>query len=150
MVTPVERGLDEPVEVTGTVTATVTDPLPVSGTFYQVTQPVSIASMPTTPVTGTFYQATQPVSGTFYQATQPVSIASLPVAPEDNKAVVVYEDGNYAYICRASEGTSVSAASWQVKKIDMSSGVVLKYADGNDSYDNLATSLAVVSALSYS
>lgn len=35
---------------------------PVSGTFYQATQPVSIASMPSTPVTGTFYQATQPVS----------------------------------------------------------------------------------------
>lgn len=57
--------------------------VPVSGTFYQTTQPVSIASMPTTPVTGTFWQATQPVSiasmpstpvtGTFWQATQPVS-----------------------------------------------------------------------------
>jgi hypothetical protein len=35
---------------------------PVSGTFWQVTQPVSIASMPSTPVTGTFWQATQPVS----------------------------------------------------------------------------------------
>ena len=36
--------------------------LPVSGTFWQTTQPVSIASMPTTPVSGTFWQATQPVS----------------------------------------------------------------------------------------
>jgi len=34
----------------------------VDGTFYQATQPVSLASMPSTPVTGTFYQATQPVS----------------------------------------------------------------------------------------
>ncbi len=34
----------------------------VTGTFYQATQPVSIATMPSTPVTGTFYQATQPVS----------------------------------------------------------------------------------------
>lgn len=62
--------------VSGTVTANtglaqpVTDAqlrataLPVSGTFYQATQPVSIAAMPTTPVTGTFFQATQPVSGT--------------------------------------------------------------------------------------
>ncbi len=40
------------------------DPLPVSGTFYQATQPVSISAMPSTPVTGTFWQATQPVSGT--------------------------------------------------------------------------------------
>ena len=36
--------------------------IPVTGTFYQTTQPVSISTMPTTPVTGTFYQATQPVS----------------------------------------------------------------------------------------
>lgn len=61
---------------------------PVTGVFFQATQPVSIASMPSTPVTGTFWQATQPVSiatmpstpvtGTFWQATQPVSIAALP------------------------------------------------------------------------
>lgn len=36
----------------------------VTGTFYQATQPISIATMPSTPVTGTFWQATQPVSGT--------------------------------------------------------------------------------------
>ena len=36
----------------------------VSGTFWQTTQPVSIATMPSTPVTGTFWQTTQPVSGT--------------------------------------------------------------------------------------
>jgi hypothetical protein len=55
-----------------------TSPWVVSGTFWQATQPVSIASMPSTPVTGTFWQTTQPVSGAFYQATQPVSIASMP------------------------------------------------------------------------
>lgn len=37
-------------------------PVPISGTFWQATQPVSIASMPSTPVTGTFWQATQPIS----------------------------------------------------------------------------------------
>lgn len=36
--------------------------VPVSGTFWQTTQPVSIATMPSTPVTGTFWQTTQPVS----------------------------------------------------------------------------------------
>jgi hypothetical protein len=59
-----------PVPVSGTVSVGT---VPVTGTFYQATQPVSIASMPTTPVTGTFWQTTQPVSGTFWQATQPVS-----------------------------------------------------------------------------
>ena len=70
---------------------------PVSGTFYQATQPVSVAgslvvdgSAVTQPVSGAFYPVTQPVSvagslvvdgsavtqpvsGTFYQATQPIS-----------------------------------------------------------------------------
>ena len=50
---------------------------PVSGAFYQATQPVSLAA--SVAVTGTFWQATQPVSGTFYQATQPISAASLPL-----------------------------------------------------------------------
>lgn len=53
----------------------------VTGTFFQTTQPVSIASMPSTPVTGTFWQTTQPVSGSFFQATQPVSIATMPSTP---------------------------------------------------------------------
>lgn len=49
----------------------ITNPVAVTGTFFQATQPVS----------GTFWQATQPVSGTFFQATQPVSIASMPSTP---------------------------------------------------------------------
>lgn len=44
--------------------------VPVSGSFFQTTQPVSLASMPTTAVTGTFFQATQPISA-----------ASLPTHP---------------------------------------------------------------------
>lgn len=47
---------------------------PVSGAFFQVTQPVSIAAV--VGVSGTFFQATQPVSGTFFQATQPVSLST--------------------------------------------------------------------------
>ncbi len=48
--------------VSGTVTANVSGTVPVSGTFWQASQPVSIASMPATAVTGSFWQATQPVS----------------------------------------------------------------------------------------
>lgn len=64
----------QPVSIASTVNVSVQNgSLAVTGAFYPATQPVSIASMPTTPVTGTFWQATQPVSGTFWQATQPVS-----------------------------------------------------------------------------
>ena len=88
--------------ISGTVTASITGTVPVSGTFYQATQPVSLVSVPTHGVTlasttvtvsslpalaaGTAQigsvtasiTGTVPVSGTFWQATQPVSLASLP------------------------------------------------------------------------
>lgn len=66
-------------------TVTVSGTVPVSGTFYQATQPVSLASVPSHAVTnaGTFAvqvtsAPTTAVTGTFWQATQPVSIASVP------------------------------------------------------------------------
>jgi len=46
----------------GATTLSALENIGVTGTFWQATQPVSIATMPTTPVTGTFWQATQPVS----------------------------------------------------------------------------------------
>jgi len=57
----------ETTKVIGTVNVAAGQTIGVTGTFWQTTQPVSIASMPSTPVTGTFWQATQPVSnaGTF-------------------------------------------------------------------------------------
>jgi hypothetical protein len=48
----------------GSTTLSALENIGVTGTFWQATQPVSIATMPTTPVTGTFWQTTQPVSGT--------------------------------------------------------------------------------------
>lgn len=66
----------------------VSGAVPVTGAFYQATQPVSIAGTVNTntgltqPLTDTQLRATPvPVSGTFYQATQPVSIASMPTTP---------------------------------------------------------------------
>ena len=63
---------------TGTVATT--------GTYFQATQPVSIATMPSTPVTGTFWPATQPVSGTV--TTTPPSNASTSVSQFGGNAVV--------------------------------------------------------------
>lgn len=86
--------------------ATGSSPFPVTGPFFQSTQPVSIATtVPVSivgggsgggpvypavgaspfPISGSVnvgnFPATQPVSGTFYQATQPVSIATtIPVS----------------------------------------------------------------------
>jgi len=50
--------------------------LAVTGTFWQATQPVSLATAPTTPVTGTFWQATQPISGTVTANNQSLTTGS--------------------------------------------------------------------------
>jgi hypothetical protein len=70
--------------VTGSVS--VANTVPVSGTFWQATQPVSgtvTANVSgTVPVSGTFWQATQPVSGTVtanISGTVPVSISSVTI-----------------------------------------------------------------------
>lgn len=59
---------------------------PVSGTFWQSTQPVSISSMPSTPVTGTFWQNTQPVSGTVSLTASSVSESGVWTVQPGNTA----------------------------------------------------------------
>jgi hypothetical protein len=69
----------------GSVTASISGTVPVSGTFFQGTQPVSLTTLPAL-VAGTAQigsvtasiSGTVPVSGTFFQATQPASLVSLP------------------------------------------------------------------------
>jgi len=66
------------VPVTGTfyqTTQPISGSVSVTGSFWQSTQPVSIASMPSTPVTGTFYQTTQPISGSVTVSNFPASQA---------------------------------------------------------------------------
>jgi hypothetical protein len=65
-------------------------------------------------------------------------------------SVVVYESGSDIYICKAALGAALTSAVWQIKKVNTTSGVVVQWCDGDDDFDNLATSLSVVAALSYS
>jgi len=69
---------------------------------------------------------------------------------EDNKATVIYESGTIMYVCSAAIASPVASAVWQIKKVDTTNGTVVTWCDGNDSYDNVATNLGVVAALSYS
>lgn len=95
-------------------------PLPVSGTFYQATQPVSLASVPSHAVTGTFWQATQPVSiatmpstpvtGTFWQATQPVSGTVTIVQPTGT--LVASNAYEASHVLKASAGVLVSISGY--------------------------------------
>lgn len=54
---------------------------------------------------------------------------------------------NVVYLAIAAPGSNQSSAVWQARKIDTSSGVVITWADGDASFDNVATDLT---ALSYS
>lgn len=66
----------------------------------------------------------------------------------DNLATKVTISGSDIYIGEASTGTAESSASWRAQKITVSSGAaVITWADGNDSFDNIATDLT---ALTYS
>jgi len=65
----------------------------------------------------------------------------------DALAIKVTVSGAITYVGVAAPGTSQSAAFWQCKKIDESSGTVITYADGDASFNNTATDLT---ALTYS
>jgi len=41
------------------------------------------------------------------------------------------------YVGEASIGTATSAASWRIKKVDSASGIIIQWADGNASFDNI-------------
>lgn len=55
--------------------------------------------------------------------------------------------GNVYYIGEAAPGSATSGAVWRVRKLDKSSGVDLKWADGNANFDNVWDNY---SSLSYS
>ena len=108
-------------------------PLPVSG-----------------PLTDTQLRAAAvPVSGSFLTDTQ-LRAAAVPVSTVATLALVLYEDGSVIYVCQAAPGSAVASAVWQVMKVDATAGVVIQYADGDIEFDNVATDLATVKALSYS
>ena len=62
-------------------------------------------------------------------------------------AMKVKTVGDITYMAFAKPGTSQSSALWQAKKIDTGSGVSITWADGDTSFDNVATDLT---ALTYS
>lgn len=65
----------------------------------------------------------------------------------DKLAVKVTVSGTNTYVAYATPGSSQASAVWRAKKVDESSGTVITWADGNTSFDNVATDLT---ALTYS
>ena len=87
------------------------------------------------------------VSVSNFPATQAVS--GTVAVSEDNKAQIVYEDGDDLYICKAPIGTALGSAVWQIKRVDTADPITTTWCDGNASYDNTATDLATVRGHSY-
>ena len=69
------------------------------------------------------------------------------VQTSKNVALKVTVSGSVTYVGVAAPGTAQSSALWQCKKIDETTGTVITWADGNASFDNVATDLT---ALTYS
>lgn len=46
-------------------------------------------------------------------------------------------DANIQYIGKAKVGTATSAASWQIRELNETSGTVITYADGDAAFDNV-------------
>jgi hypothetical protein len=144
--------------------------IPVSGAFYQTTQPVSIAAMPTTPisdgggsitvdgtlaVTGTFWQATQPVSGpltdTQLRATPVPVSGSLTATIGANSTVDLSRVGGVAVVTGGIAGTQGIGGANIVNVVMANAGnpVVMAgavsttnpaYTAGNSAYLSLNTS----------
>jgi hypothetical protein len=67
-----------------------------------------------------------------------------------NEALVMYKDGAISYVCKAAIGSERTAPVWQIGRIDSNAlELGITWADGDEEYDNLATSLAVVKLLNF-
>lgn len=76
-------------------------------------------------------------------------------AGASNYAVAVddYTTANVIYVGKAAIGSVSTDAVWQIKKVDATSGAIINWADGNDSFDNVwgsSFTSGEVSSLTYS
>ena len=70
-----------------------------------------------------------------------VELLDIASDSEPTFAVKITVDGVFTYIAKAVPGTAQSAALWQVKLVDETTGTVVTWADGNANFDNVATDL---------
>lgn len=62
-------------------------------------------------------------------------------------AMKVTTSGSYKYVAEAEPGSAESSAVWRVFRVDLTTSNSPKtlWADGNDSFDNIATDLTTLS-----
>jgi hypothetical protein len=60
-----------------------------------------------------------------------------------------YDDGStYEYFCWADAGTDIDDSFWAVCRLTKADSTI-DWADGDDNYDNVATDLSTVAALTF-
>lgn len=64
-------------------------------------------------------------------------------------ALIPYSNTTHDYICEGLPGTAAATAGWRIKRLEISTGIET-WCDGNDFFDNVATDIGTVVALSYS
>ena len=135
--------------VSGTVA--VSNTVPVTGTFWQATQPVSgavsVSNFPVTQaVSGTFWQATQPVNGIVSATQNGVwNIGSISTLPSLVAGAAVIGGVTQSGIWTLAQGTANTVANaWPTKLTDGTNTVAVKAA----STPATATDTALVVALS--
>lgn len=75
------------------------------------------------------------------------TLEELAVLTAGNYSLRLVTSGVYTYIGVADPGSSEGSAVWQVKRMDETSGLIILFADGDDSFDNIWSNYA---SLSYS
>jgi len=64
----------------------------------------------------------------------------LPIQKDGDFAVNVQidsGDSNIEYVGTAAIGSATSAAVWKIKRINYTTGTVIEYADGDESFNNI-------------
>jgi len=81
------------------------------------------------------------------QLAQPVDKNSRTITDSTVLKQKIYSDATYDYYCLAIPGSALTSAVWQVIRMDSDGSIT--HADSNEYFDNLATSLVVVAALTF-
>ena len=75
----------------------------------------------------------------------PNSDGSIKTTESGDESLIIDDvtTANMTYFCYATPGTPVGSASWKIKRIDETLGYpVIEYADGDDEYNNVASTRA--------
>ena len=73
----------------------------------------------------------------------------IPVKEQD-LSEQIWINGSDIYVCKAIPGSALNSPVWRIKKYDTASNISGRFANGAPTFNNLATDLATVQALSYS